>query len=395
MRRRTIGSSLRTALLASAVALSLPYSTGALCQVAQQINLVTDDAAFLALQGFTPANTVDQNLINPWGMSFSAGSPFWISNQGSNTSTLYTGNGTPAPVGTPLIVTIPSPNAPPGGPTGQAFVGTSTFTMDNNGGNAIFAFANLDGTISAWNPAQGTSAVVQFDNPNVAVYTGLAVGTNGSSNFLYAANNAAGTIDVLNQSFDPVSFGPTAFQDTTLAPGLSPFNVVNIGGNLFVTYAAGGADADEQDLGTGAVNVFSTNGTLLGRFATGGNLLSPWGVAQAPAGFAGLGGDILIGNFSDEDGFINIFDPTGNFLGLLTMSGNPFNMPYLWSLDFRPTGPNVDPNSLYFTAGIGDEDHGLFAQLVPVPEPSTWASMLIGFGVIGLGFRRRGKLKTA
>jgi uncharacterized protein (TIGR03118 family) len=383
---RRHGSPLRTALLVAAATIALPYSSLALAQVAQQINLVTDDQAFLASQGFAPANVTDPNLINPWGMSFAPTSPFWISDQGASTSTLYTGSGGVVP----LVVSMPTFPTGPNGPTGQAFVGGSGFAMGNSAGNAFFTFANLNGTISAWNG--GTSASVQATTPG-AVYTGLAMGSSGGSNFLYAANNAAGTIDVFNQNFQPVTLGGTPFQDPSLPAGLSPFDVVNVGGRLFVTYAAGGANADDQALGTGAVDVFATDGTLLGRFATGGNLLSPWGVAQAPSGFDGLGGDILIGNFSSSDGFINIFDSTGNFLGMLMMNGDPFNMPDLWSLDFRTGGPNVDPNSLYITAGIGDQEHGLFAQLRPVPEPSTWAMMLVGFGAMGLAFRRQAKPK--
>jgi len=383
---RTHGSRLRTALFATAAMVALPYSSQALGQIANQINLVTDDQAFLASQGFAPANTTDPNLINPWGMSFGPTSPFWISNQGTGTSTLYTGSGGVVP----LVVSMPTIPNGPNGPTGQVFAFGSGFAMGNNAGNAGFIFANLNGTISAWNG--GTSAAVQATTSG-AVYTGLAMGSSGGSNFLYAANNAAGTIDVFDQNFQPVTLGGS-FQDQNLPAGLSPFNVANIGGQLFVTYAAGGADADEQALGTGAVDVFTMDGTLLGRFATGGNLLSPWGIAQAPANFDSLGGDILIGNFSDSDGFINIFDPSGNFLGLLTMNGDPFNMPYLWSLGVRTGGLNVDPNSLYITAGIGDEEHGLFAQLRPVPEPSTWAMMLVGFGAMGLAFRRQAKPKA-
>ena len=114
-------------------------------------------------------------------------------------------------------------------------------------------------------------------------------------------------------------------------------------------------------------------------------------VWDTPAGFAGLGGNFLVGNFSDEDGFINIFDPNGSYLGQLTMNGTVFNMPYLWALGTRTGGPNIDPNAVYFTAGIGDEEHGLFAELLPVPEPSTWALMLLGFGAIGLVIRRSSK----
>ena len=387
---RKQGAGQRAALYAAACAIALACSTAATAQIAQQVDLVTDDNAFLTSQGLPAANTVDPHLINPWGMSYSATSPFWISNQGTGTSTLYTGNGTPAPQPTPLIVTIPGVI----GPTGQAFTGGSGFAMDG-GGTAAFVFSTLDGTIAAWNGASGTTASVQATTPG-AVYTGIAQGSSGSSNFLFAANNAGGTVDVFDQNFDQVSLAPGAFTDPNLAAGLSPFNVVNIGGQLFVTYSAGGPDADEQALGTGAVDVFSTDGTLLSHFAAGSlsgglldSLVSPWGVAQAPTGFADLAGDILIGNFSDENGFINIFDTSGNFLGVLTMAGgDAFNMPYLWALGFRTGGPNVSPTSLYFTAGIGDEEHGLFGELRPVPEPSTWAMMLVGFGGMGMAFRR-------
>jgi uncharacterized protein (TIGR03118 family) len=389
MHMRRKGVRLTTALSAAAFAIALPFSTQAVGQIAQQINLVTDDNAFLVSQGLAPANTVDPHLINPWGMSFSPTSPFWISNQGNATSTLYTGTGTPAPQPTPLVVTIPGL----GGPTGQAFTGASSFQM-SGGTSAIFTFANLDGSISAWNPANGATATVQATTAGAA-YTGLALGSNNGSNLLYAANNAGGTIDVFDQSFNAVSLGSGAFTDPNLPAGLSPFNVVNVGGQLFVTYAAGGPDADEQALGTGAVDIFDTDGTLIGRFATGGNLLSPWGVAQAPDSFGAFGGDILVGNFSDENGFINIFDPSGNYLGMLQMGTDPFNMPYLWALDFRTGGPGVDPNSLYFTAGIGDEEHGLFAQLLPVPEPSTWAMMLVGFGAMGVALRGRARPRPA
>jgi len=393
MRLRRNEASTRTALFAAAAAILLPCSTQAVGQIAQQINLVTDSNAFLVSQGLSPAVTEDPNLINPWGLSHSGTSPFWISNQETGTSTLYTGNGVPAPQPTPLIVTIPTSSPPPAGPTGQAFTGASGFQLVG-GGNALFAFANLDGSISAWNGTLGNMAAVQNDTAG-AVFTGLAVGSSGGNNYLYAANNAAGTINVFDQHFQPVTNLAGSFQDPNLPAGLSPFNVVNVGGQLFVTYAAGGADADEQDLGTGAVDIFSTDGTLIGRFATGGNLLSPWGVAVAPSGFDSLGGDILIGNFSDEDGFINIFDPGGNYLGMLTMDGDPFNMPYLWALDFRTGGAGVDPNALYFTAGIGDEEHGLFAELLPVPEPSTWAMMLVGFGAMAMALRGRARPKAA
>jgi uncharacterized protein (TIGR03118 family) len=388
MRLRIDRARLRTALFAGVFAFALPYSTEALSatQIVSQTNLVTDDAAFLASQGFLPAAHVDANLINPWGMSFSPTSPFWISDQGTGVSTLYFGDGTPAPQPTPLVVTIPSPSGPPSGPTGQVFSAGSGFNL-GGGSTAAFIFANLDGSISAWTGAFGTSAAVQVDTPN-AVYTGLALGSSGGHNYLYAANHAGG-IDVFDQDFAPVTTLPGNFTDPNLPAGLTPFNVANIGGLLYVTYAIAGPDADEAALGQGAVSVFNTDGTFVDSFASGGNLLSPWGITQAPSTFGIFGDAILIGNFAEEDGFINAFASDGTFLGELSTGSDPFAMPYLWDLAFRTGGTGVDPNALYFTAGIGDEEHGLFARLNAVPEPSTWAMMLLGFSAIGVAARRR------
>lgn len=397
LRHPTLRKHLRGVLLATAVAVALPYSSDASAanQPVAQINLVTDDQGFLTSQGFSPANTVDPNLINPWGMSFGPTSPFWISNQGAGNSTLYTGNGTHFPPGNPLVVTIPGSATGPSGPTGQAFNSTTSFHLANNN-PATFLFANLNGTVSAWNGGSGTTAQVVAGTPGGAVYTGLALGSVGNDNFIYAANHAGG-IDVFNQSFAPATLAGN-FTDPNLPSGLSPFNIANIGGHLYITYAQAGPDADEAPLGSGLVDIFNTDGTFLSRFVTGSltnNMSSPWGITVAPTGFGVFGNAFLIGNFSDENGFINAFASDGTYLGMLTSGSDPFNMPYLWSLGFRTGGPNVDPNALYFTAGIGDEEHGLFGELRAVPEPSTWAMMLLGFGVVGFVLRRSSKPELA
>src|SRR3954447_284426 len=242
---------LRTTVVAGAIALSC--STAAFTQVVQQINLTTDNNAFLVSQGFAPAAHEDPNLINPWGMSFAPTSPFWISDQGKGVSTLYKGDGTPQA----LVVTVPSPSPPPSGPTGQAFTGSSGFTIGAGGPSAIFSFANLDGSISAWNPALGTNAVAPVDVAG-AVYTGLTVGSFGGSNFLYAANHAGG-IDVFDQTFTPHAL-PGSFVDPLLPSGVTPFNVATIGGQIYVTYAQAGPDADEAPIGSGIVDIFNPDG---------------------------------------------------------------------------------------------------------------------------------------
>lgn len=381
MRLRVIDARARSALLATACAFAFSYAAPAYSalQRVSQTNLVTDNAEFLASQGFAPAATVDPSLINPWGMSFAPNGPFWISNQGAGNTTLYDG------FGVKNALTVAIPGAP--GPTGQVFNTTQDFVL-SNGGRALFLFANLNGSISGWNGTAGPTALVAAPAGG-GVYRGLALGSSGGSNYLYAADAAGGTIDVFNGNFAPTTLAG-AFVDPNLPAGLAPFNVANIGGQLYVTYAPPGPTAALADLGTGAVNIFNTDGTFVRRFATGGNLLSPWGLARAPGGFGEFGGAILVGNFSDDDGFINAFrESDGEYLGMLTQDGQAYRMPYLWEIAFRTGGVGNDPAALYFTAGIGEELHGLFGRLNAVLEPKTWALMVAGFSAIGFSLRRQ------
>jgi uncharacterized protein (TIGR03118 family) len=341
-----------------------------------QTNLVSDISGF--------AQTTDVSLINPWGMSHSAASPIWISDQGANLATLYSVSGTPA-TKQALVVSIPTTANPPEGPTGQVFNSTAAFQVI--GGAAPFIFANLNGTISAWNPSAPTIAQVQVTTPG-AVYTGLAI----AGTTLYAANGAQNRIDVFDGSFHQVSLGAGGFVDPTLPAGLVPFNVQNIGGKIYVTYAP--ADHTAQTTatpGTGAVSVFDTNGVFLQRLITGSQLASPWGITLAPSGFGQFGGDLLIGNFSFAASEINAFDPvTGALLGTIPIDTGAGGPGGLWSLIFGTGGANGDPNTLFFTDGINGEHDGLFGSISPVPEPSTWAMMILGFAGIGfMAYRRR------
>lgn len=383
---RVHAASRRRAVLLGTTCAALMVSSSAFAnQKVTQVNLVTDNQAFLAGLGYSPAATEDPDLINPWGLSFGPTSPFWISDQGAGKATLYDGFGGKRP----LTVTIPGSPGGPTGPTGQVFNPTNDFVL-SDGTKATFIFANLNGTISGWNNAAGTTALVAAIPPN-AIYTGLAMGSSGGANFLYAANGLAGRVDVFNGSFAVTTLAGS-FTDPNLPAGLVPFNIANIGGKLYVTYAPPGPDADEAPLGTGVVDIFNTDGTFDRRFAIGGMLLSPWGVTKAPDTFGSLGGAILIGNFSDEHGFINAFrESDGAFLGQILAPGSndAIEIPDLWSLSFGNGGTGFDPEALYFTAGIGDEEHGLFARLNAVPEPTQWALMLAGFALAGAAFRRR------
>ena len=335
--------------------------------------LVTDDQDALADEGFAPAVTVDPNLINPWGVSLAPTSPFWVSNQGTNTSTLYTGEGEKVP----LVVDIPQAG-PPTGPTGQVFAGGSGLMLPNDS-EGLFFFASLDGSISGWNQAAGTTAEVVVQPSAGAVYTGLALATMNGGNFLYAANRT-GAIDVFDSNFAPVTLDAGAFAAGENPGGLVPFNVQQIGGLIYVTYSIPGVDADEAPLGSGFVNVFTTDGSFVRRIESD-QFASPWGLALAPDGFGDFSNALLIGNFNDEFGFINAFDAvTGDFLGtMLGVDGNPLIIPYLWGLVFG-NGELSDKHDLYFAAGIGDELHGLFGEIDAVSEPGTAGLMLLAMG---------------
>jgi uncharacterized protein (TIGR03118 family) len=350
-------------------------------------SLVTDDQAALEAAGFEPAAFVDPNLINPWGISFSPTGPFWVSNQGSATSTLYDGTGAPQS----LIVDIPQVG-PVAGPTGQVYNPTTSFVLAS-GDPGVFFFANLDGSISGWNDGEVAEVVVAASDDRPAVYTGLALASTGGSDYLYAANNETGRIDVFDAGFNAVSL-PGGFVDPGPNPdGLVPFNVQAIGGLIYVTYAVGGPAADEAPLGTGFVSVFDADGAFVGRLVEGGQVVSPWGVAMAPDGFGEFSGALLVGNFHEEFGYINAFDPdTGEFLGSLSDgSGDPLNIPYLWGLLFGNGGSGGDVEDLYFAAGIGDELHGLFGEIAPVPLPAGLPLLACALGAIAAFARRRGR----
>jgi uncharacterized protein (TIGR03118 family) len=233
---------------------------------------------------------------------------------------------------------------------------------------ALFIFATEDGTISAWAPQEPTNplqAVLAVDNSSsTAVYKGLALGTNSQGNFLYATNFHAGTVDVFDSKFAPAQL-TGKFQDPALPAGYAPFGIRNIDGNLWVTFALQNA-AKHDDVagnGNGFVDVFDTDGNLLKRFAAGHQLNSPWGLTRAPFGFGQLSGDILIGNFGD--GKINAYRSDGTFDDAIEDSqGKPLLIDGLWALQFGGAS-NSNPQTLYFTAGIEKEAHGLFGMIAP------------------------------
>jgi len=316
------------------------------------------------------AENRDPNLVNPWGIAASSSGPFWISDNGTGLSTLYNTAGKPQS----LVVSVPPPNGgmPPSAPTGIVFNSTSDFTVGSNQ-PALFIFATEDGTISGWNPnVNQTQAILEVDNSvSASVYKGLALGNNGSGNFLYATDFHNGKVDVFDHQYAPGSL-TGSFADPNLPSGYAPFGIQNIANKLYVTYALQD-DAKHDDVpgpGHGYVDIFDLNGNLLQRLISAGSLNSPWGLAMAPAGFGGLGSSLLVGNFGD--GTIHGFNPsTGAETGqVMNVTGRPMVVMGLWGLIFGNGGQGGDAGVLYFSAGIpgsGEvEDHGLFGSIRPL-----------------------------
>jgi len=333
-------------------------------------------------QGFTQTDLVsnqtgkapvtDANLTNAWGLARTGAGPWWVADNHSGVSTIYDGNGTPFPVGSPLVVTVPPPAASPPGaqssPTGLVVNTTTDFVVTQGAasGPALFIFATEDGTISGWNQTVnvGEAVLVVDDSDEGAIYKGLALGSDAGSNRLYTTDFHGGSVDAYDGSFVEIE-SSTAFIDPGIPAGFAPFGVQNVNGQIYVTYAK--QDDDKEDdvpgAGNGYVDIFQPNGTFVRRFASKGQLNSPWGIVQAPESFGKFGGAILIGNFGD--GHINAFDATsGAFLGQLNRpGGGAVAIPGLWGLAFGNDAGAGSSDALYFTAGPNDEVNGLFGKL--------------------------------
>jgi uncharacterized protein (TIGR03118 family) len=338
----------------------------------------------------------DPNLKNPWGITRSSNGPWWISNNNSGTSTLYDGNGNPInifadPPGSTFdnFVIVPPPGFTPGASataTGIVFNGSpNDFILDK--GNpatnpAVFIFATEDGTISGWNPADNIPAggkapsinvVLEVDNsgngsPNGAVYKGATTADINGVRYLYVTNFRAARVEVYDTHFHRVHFGEDAFEDESIPEGFAPFNVQNIGGSLFVTYAKQNA-ARHDDVagnGNGYVDIYSPAGKLEGRLQHGAWMNSPWGVVWTPRDFGEFSNTILVGNFGS--GWIAAFNGfTRRFIGFMQNPDNSLvTIHGLWSLTFGNGGSAGPSTTLFFTAGINDENDGLFGTLTPI-----------------------------
>jgi uncharacterized protein (TIGR03118 family) len=373
-------------------------------------DLVTDDNANLTSLGFPMAGHVDPNLVNPGGISFAPTSPFWVSDNGAGIATLYNAAGVP----NALVVTVAAPaGSPPefvSSPTGTVFNNNNSDFIVSDGvktGSANFLFATENGTISGRSAAiSSTQSFIGVDNSaSGAVYKGLAITPISGQNVLFAANFHSGMVEEYDSSFALVR----AFTDPALPPvppgtpagqSWAPFNVQVLNGRLYVSFALQD-DAKHDDVagsGNGFVDLFGTDGTFVKRLVNtgaGDPLDSPWGLTIAPAGFGLFGGDLLVGNFGD--GTIDVFDPvSGTSFGMLEGPDGPIGIPGLWDLTIGNGGPGVDPDAIYFTAGLPDaaapdvlEQAGLFGRLDPVPEIPTIAFLISGLACLVWLSRRR------
>jgi uncharacterized protein (TIGR03118 family) len=324
----------------------------------QQTNLVADTAS--------TASHTDPGLLNPWGIAFAPGQAFWIADNNPGRARVFDPTGASVvPVG--IGIPVPPMASAASTPTGVVF---NPIEEDFKVGDipAQFLFATEDGTVSTWSEINGnlpSLATLAVDDSSIgAVYKGLAILNPACCReFLALADFHGGSIVTYTVNFDPLA-SPGTFTDPNLPAGYAPFNIQQIGTQVFVTYAM--QDTAKHDpvrrTGNGIVDIFDQEGNFQRRFASNGPLNAPWGIAKASGNFGPFSNAILIGNFGD--GTINAFDPaTGNFLGQMKdATGKVISNPGLWALVFRNDGVG-DPNTLYFTAGSSGEDHGLFGAI--------------------------------
>jgi uncharacterized protein (TIGR03118 family) len=290
----------------------------------------------------------DTQLINPWGLADGPGAPFWLGDEGSGLSTLYTGTGAKQS----LVVTIPTASGTGvGTPTGVVYNGSTEFQIDN--WTSAFLFATLDGTISGWSHFDPNNALIGVNNSSSgAVYTGLAITSHSSGNFLYAADVAHNKVDVYDGKFKFVM----SFTDTKLPAGFAPFGIQDIGGQVYVAFASTSGKSG------GYIDIFTEGGAFVKTLIHGKPLNQPWGFAVAPSNFGPLSGTLLISN-NTNSGTISGFNPTtGAFVGTVVTSANkPIHINQLWGIEFGGgTSSNGDTNQLFYTAGPKNNLNGIF-----------------------------------
>ena len=337
------------------------------------------------------ATIIDANLSNPWGIAVAPGLPFWIADNNSNLSTLYSGTGaveTQEITGsTDIGVAIPSSAAGvQSNPTGQVYNGGGGFLIPTPNGQetALFMFDGEGGTIAAWAKDSGAAAVTAYDDgvvngTNHAVYKGLAIGTVNNATYLYATDLHNNKVDVFDTNFAKPTAMQGKFVDPNMPAGFVPFGIAAVNNQLYVTFAMQDQAMHDEVTGAGLgyVDAFDFNGNFLSRFASAGALNAPWGIAVAPTGFGSLASDVLIGNFGD--GTVNIFTPNGTSLAtsvgaLMVSNGGALSIPGLWSLAFGNGDPDKPVTTLFYTAGFADQTDGVFGSISPTSTSSSSSS---------------------
>jgi uncharacterized protein (TIGR03118 family) len=330
----------------------------------KQTNLVSDVPGM--------AKVTDPNLVNPWGLARSSGSPWWVSDNGTGLSTLYSGTGAIVP----LVVTIPPSDpksSPTGNPTGAVFNGGTGFEI-KKGFPAAFIFVTEDGTISGWNSkVDPTHAIIKVNEKEKSVFKGATIATAkvpfvGPQSFLYVADFRKGRVQIYDSNFHHLPVPEELFDDDALPPGFAPFNVQNIGGNIYVSYALQNSDKEDDVAGAGLgyVDIFSPEGRLLRRLEHGPWFNAPWGLTLASSDFGSNSHALLVGQFGS--GEILVFNPvTGRFRGRLRDASNkPIKIDGLWALQFGNDAMAGPATMLFFSAGIDDEQHGLFGTITAI-----------------------------
>jgi uncharacterized protein (TIGR03118 family) len=355
-------------------------------QMAQQTPTGFTDTALVSnnVGVVATATTIDANLSNPWGLATAPGLPFWIADNNSNLTTLYSGTGaiqTKAVTGSNDVgIAIPaSAGGVPANPNGEVYNGNGGFLIDTSKGQetAMFIFDGEGGTIAAWAVDSGATAVTAYDDglvngANHAVYKGLALGTVNGASFLYATDLHNNKIDVFDTHFSKPAGMQGRFIDPNIPTGFVPFGIAVLSSELYVTYAMRDTALHDEVTGAGFgyVDKFDFNGNFISRFASAGALNAPWGIAVAPAGFGSLEGDLLIGNFGD--GTINIFSPDGTSMGPLTVvNGGALAIPGLWSLAFGDGDSDKPLTTLFYTAGFANQTDGVFGSIATTSTTTT------------------------
>jgi uncharacterized protein (TIGR03118 family) len=328
------------------------------------------------------ARTFDPNLQNPWGVSQNTEGQFRVADNGAGLSTEYTAGG--QIIGTPVTIPTPPGVTPPSAPNGNVFNTTNDFVIRHDGKSApaTVIFSTEDGTIVGFNSAvDPNEGIIAADlSPSGAVFKTLTPGSVNGANYLYASDFHNGNVDVFDQNFQLHTFSQGQFTDPTIPAGFAPFGLKVVNGALFVTYAK--QDAARHDdvagVGNGFIDEYTLSGTLIERFASQGLLNSPHGIAVAPDNFGPFSNALLVGNFGDSE--VNAFNvQTGQFLGQLTDAhGNTLilnggfkkepDTKGLWGLTFGDGQNGAATNSLFFAAGIDDENDGLFGKVTVTGE---------------------------